>query len=47
MSNLGRKKQPKRISLSDMLNADDQRILAARRFMFQTWIDDVVNGRAA
>jgi hypothetical protein len=41
-------KKPKpTIKLTDILmSADAQRVLAARRFMFQRWIDDVDAGRA-
>jgi hypothetical protein len=43
--------KPKRvpaINLTDMiLTPEVQRVIAARRVIFQKWIDDVVEGRAA
>jgi hypothetical protein len=43
------KKQSKRIaiSLSEMLSDDEKRVIAARRFMWNKWIEDVVSGKAA
>lgn len=48
MPPLPRKKQDRiTISLSQMLSDDEKRIIAARRFMWNKWIDDVVSGKAA